>query len=310
MKFNQSNIKKAKKYLDKDYCIGVPTETVYGLAANAYSNQAIKNIYRMKKRPKSNPLIVHYSNIDNLKKDCLINNNFLKLYKKFSPGPITYVLNLKKNSKISKIATNRKNNLAIRFPKHKIFRKLLDSLNYPLAAPSANISKRLSAVKALDVKEDFGNKIKYILDGGKCEIGLESTIIDLRNKPKILRLGGLEVFKLKKTLGKKIRIDINPKKKIAPGQSTLHYSPGIPIRMNIKKPKKNEAFILLKKNKITFSNYFYLSKNSDLKEAAKNLYSLLRKIKNKGYKSIAIEKIQNHGIGQTINDRLKRASKF
>ena len=310
MKFNQSNIKKAKKYLDKDYCIGVPTETVYGLAANAYSNQAIKNIYRMKKRPKSNPLIVHYSNIDNLKKDCLINNNFLKLYKKFSPGPITYVLNLKKNSKISKIATNRKNNLAIRFPKHKIFRKLLNSLNYPLAAPSANISKRLSAVKALDVKEDFGNKIKYILDGGKCEIGLESTIIDLRNKPKILRLGGLEVFKLKKTLGKKIRIDINPKKKIAPGQSTLHYSPGIPIRMNIKKPKKNEAFILLKKNKITFSNYFYLSKNSDLKEAAKNLYSLLRKIKNKGYKSIAIEKIQNHGIGQTINDRLKRASKF
>ena len=310
MKSNQSNIKKAKKYLDKDYCIGVPTETVYGLAANAYSNQAIKNIYRMKKRPKSNPLIVHYSNIDNLKKDCLINNNFLKLYKKFSPGPITYVLNLKKNSKISKIATNRKNNLAIRFPKHKIFRKLLDSLNYPLAAPSANISKRLSAVKALDVKEDFGNKIKYILDGGKCEIGLESTIIDLRNKPKILRLGGLEVFKLRKTLGKKIRIDINPKKKIAPGQSTLHYSPGIPIRMNIKKPKKNEAFILLKKNKITFSNYFYLSKNSDLKEAAKNLYSLLRKIKNKGYKSIAIEKIQNHGIGQTINDRLKRASKF
>ena len=310
MKFNQSNIKKAKKYLDKDYCIGVPTETVYGLAANAYSNQAIKNIYRMKKRPKSNPLIVHYSNIDNLKKDCLINNNFLKLYKKFSPGPITYVLNLKKNSKISKIATNRKNNLAIRFPKHKIFRKLLNSLNYPLAAPSANISKRLSAVKALDVKEDFGNKIKYILDGGKCEIGLESTIIDLRNKPKILRLGGLEVFKLRKTLGKKIRIDINPKKKIAPGQSTLHYSPGIPIRMNIKKPKKNEAFILLKKNKITFSNYFYLSKNSDLKEAAKNLYSLLRKIKNKGYKSIAIEKIQNHGIGQTINDRLKRASKF
>ena len=310
MKFNQSNIKKAKKYLDKDYCIGVPTETVYGLAANAYSNQAIKNIYRMKKRPKSNPLIVHYSNIDNLKKDCLINNNFLKLYKKFSPGPITYVLNLKKDSKISKIATNKKNNLAIRFPKHKIFRKLLDSLNYPLAAPSANISKRLSAVKALDVKEDFGNKIKYILDGGKCEIGLESTIIDLRNKPKILRLGGVDVFKLKKTLGKKIRIDINPKKKVAPGQSTVHYSPGIPIRLNVKKPKKNEAFILLKKNKNINQNYFYLSKKKNLKEAAKNLYSLLRRIKNMGYKSIAIETIENYGIGQTINDRLKKASRF
>jgi len=310
MKFNQSNIKKAKKYLDKNYCIGVPSETVYGLAANAYSNIAIKSIYKIKKRPKSNPLIVHYSNIDKLKKDCLINDDFLKLYKKFSPGPITYILSLKKNSKISKNVTNKKNNLAVRFPKHKIFRQLLNKLDYPLAAPSANISKKLSAVQALDVKEDFGNKIKYILDGGKSAIGLESTIIDLRNKPKILRLGGLEVSKIKKILGKKVIISINPRKKVAPGQSTLHYSPGIPLRMNIKRPKKNEAFILLKKNKNTYSNYFYLSKKNDLNEAAKNLYSLLRKIKNKGFKSIAVEKIQNFGIGQTINDRLKRASKF
>jgi L-threonylcarbamoyladenylate synthase len=310
MKFNQSNIKKAKKYLDKNYCIGVPSETVYGLAANAYSNIAIKSIYKIKKRPKSNPLIVHYSNIDKLKKDCLINDDFLKLYKKFSPGPITYILSLKKNSKISKNVTNKKNNLAVRFPKHKIFKQLLNKLDYPLAAPSANISKKLSAVQALDVKEDFGNKVKYILDGGKSAIGLESTIIDLRNKPKILRLGGLEVSKIKKILGKKVIISINPRKKVAPGQSTLHYSPGIPLRMNIKRPKKNEAFILLKRNKNTYSNYFYLSKKNDLNEAAKNLYSLLRKIKNKGFKSIAVEKIQNFGIGQTINDRLKRASKF
>ena len=310
MKINQSNIKKAKKYLDKNYCIAVPTETVYGLAANAYSDSAIESIYKIKKRPKSNPLIVHYSNIKNLKKDCLTNNNFLKLYKKLSPGAITYILNLKKNSKISKIITNKKNNLAVRFPKHKIFRELLNKLNYPVAAPSANISTRLSAVQASDIKEDFGKRIKYILDGGKCNIGIESTIIDLRNKPKILRLGGIEVDKIKKILNKKIFIDINPKKKIAPGQSKLHYSPGIPLRINVKKPKKNEAFILLKSKKKIYSNYFYLSKKNDLKEAAKNLYSLLRKIKNKGYESIAVEKIDNFGIGQTINDRLKRASKF
>jgi L-threonylcarbamoyladenylate synthase len=310
MKFNQSNIKKAKNYLDKNYCIGVPTETVYGLAANAYSNRAVKRIYKMKKRPKSNPLIVHYSNITNLKKDCLINNDFLKLYKKFSPGPITYILDLKKTSKISKNVTNKKNNLAVRFPKHKIFIKLLNKLDYPLAAPSANISKGLSGVQALDVKEDFGNKIKYVLDGGKCKIGLESTIIDIRNKPKILRLGGLEVSKIKRILGKEIIMSINPKRKIAPGQSMLHYSPGIPLRMNIKKPKRSEAFILIKKNKDTHSNYFYLTKRNNLNEAAKNLYSLLRKIKNKGYKSIAVEKIKNFGIGKTINDRLKRASKF
>ena len=198
MKLNQSNIKKAKEYLDKNYCIGVPTETVYGLAANAYSNYAVQKIYKLKKRPKTNPLIVHYSNINELKKDCLINDNFLKLYKKLSPGPITYILNLKKNSKISKNATNKKDNLAVRFPKHKIFKILLKKLDYPLAAPSANISTKLSAVQASDVKEDFGNKIKYILDGGKCNIGLESTIIDLRNKPKTTKIGWFRNFKNRK----------------------------------------------------------------------------------------------------------------
>ena len=148
MKFNQSNIKKAKKYLDNNYCIGVPTETVYGLAANAYSDYAVKKIYNLKKRPKTNPLIVHYSNIKDLKEDCLINDNFIKLYKKFSPGPITYILNLRKHSKISKIVTNKKKNLAVRFPNHKIFKKLLKILDYPIAAPSANIATRLSAVCA------------------------------------------------------------------------------------------------------------------------------------------------------------------
>ena len=310
MKLNQSNIKKAKEYLDKNCCIGVPTETVYGIAANAYSNYAVKKIYKLKKRPKSNPLIVHYSNINDLRKDCLINDNFLKLYKKFSPGPLTYVLNLTKNSKISKVVTNKKNNLAVRFPKHLTFRKLLGKLDYPIAAPSANITTKLSAVKATDIKEDFGNKIKYILDGGKCKIGVESTIIDLRKNPTILRLGGLEVTRIEKVLNTKIKIHINPKKKNSPGQSRLHYSPGIPLRMNVLKPKKNEAFILLKKKKNKNSDYFYLSKKNDLEEAARNVYSFLRKIKNKRYKSIAVEKIRNFGIGQTINDRLKRASKF
>ena len=310
MKFNQSNIKKAKNYLNKNYCIGVPTETVYGLAANAYSNIAVKKIYKLKKRPKTNPLIVHYSNIDALKKDCVINDNFVKLYKKFSPGPLTYILELRKDSKISKNVNNNGVNLAVRFPDHKTLKKLLKLLKYPIAAPSANISTRLSAVKASDVKEEFGSKIKYVLDGGKCNIGLESTIIDLTKKPTILRLGGLDVSKIKNVLKKKINLNISPKKKITPGKSSIHYSPGIPLRMNIKKPKKDEAFILIKKRKENLNNYFYLSKKNNLDEAAKHLYSCLRKIKNKGYKSIAIEKIKNIGIGQSINDRLKRASKF
>ena len=179
-----------------------------------------------------------------------------------------------------------------------------------MAAPSANITTKVSAVKAADVKEEFGNKIKYILDGGKCSIGIESTIISLVGKPTILRLGGLDISKIKKILKIKININIDPKNKIAPGQSYLHYSPGIPLKMNISKPAKDSAFILIKKRKKKSNNYFYLSTKKNLNEAAQNLYSCLRKIKNNGYKSIAVEKIPNQGLGKAINDRLTRASKF
>ena len=310
MKSNQSNIKKAKKYLNKNYCIGIPTETVYGLAANAYMDSAVKKIFKLKKRPKNNPLIVHYHNIDSLERDCLINDNFTKLYKKFSPGPITYILKLKKDSKISKYVTNNQKSLAVRFPKHSLFKNLLKQLDYQLAAPSANITTKISAVKVSDVKEEFGNKIKYVLNGGTCTVGIESTIINLTGKPTILRLGGLDISKIQKTLGFKLKIAINPKKKIASGQSRLHYSPGIPLRMNIINPKNNEAFIIIKKRKIKLKNYFYLTTRNNLNEAAKNLYSCLRKIKNKGYKSIAVEKISNKGLGRAINDRLQRASRY
>ena len=310
MKSIQSNIKKAKNYLNKNDCVAVPTETVYGLAGNAYSNIAVNKIFNLKKRPKNNPLIVHYSDINKLKDDCHINDNFIKLYNKFSPGPITFILKLKKGSKISKFVTNKQTSLAVRFPKHPLFRKLLKVLNYPLAAPSANISTRLSSVKASDVVEEFGSKIKYVLDGGRCQIGLESTIINLLSKPTILRFGGLDISKIKKVLNKKVLVKTTSKKKIAPGQFPLHYSPGIPLRINAKKSKKNEAFVLIKKRKTTFKNYYYLSKNNNLQQSAKNLYTILRKIKKDGYKMIAVEKIKNKGIGKTINDRLNRASKY
>ena len=310
MKSIQSNIKKAKKYLDKNHCIGVPTETVYGLAGNAYSDKAVKKIFKLKNRPMNNPLIVHYYDVNKLREDCNINDKFIQLYEKFSPGPITFVLNLKDNSKISKFVTNKQKNLAVRFPKHPLFKKLLKNLNYPLAAPSANISTRLSSVEASDVQEEFGSKIEYVLDGGKCEIGLESTIINLTNKPTLLRFGGLDVSKIERVLKNKISININSKKKVAPGQFPLHYSPGVPLRKNVIKPKINEAYVLIKKRKINLKNYYYLTKNKNLKQAAKNLYSLLRKIKKDGYKMIAVEKIPNFGVGKTINDRLKRASKY
>ena len=310
MKINLANIKKARNLLNKRECVAIPTETVYGIAGNAYSDTACKKIFRLKKRPMNNPLIIHYYDLKKLKNDCDLNADFLKLYKRFCPGPITFILNQKKKSKISKVATNKKNTLAVRFPKHPVARILLKHLKFPIAAPSANISSRVSAVTSSDVKDDFGKKIKYILEGGRSSVGVESTIIDLRKKPKILRLGGLEVGNIQKILKKKISINTNPSKISAPGQLKIHYSPGIPIRLNVKKIKKDEAFLLIKKNKINKTNYYFLSKKGDLKEAAKNLYTVLRKIKKDNYKSIAVDKIPNIGIGKTINDRLIRASKF
>ncbi len=310
MKINLANIKKAIKHLNKNECVAIPTETVYGLSGNAYSNKACEKIFRLKKRPKDNPLIVHYYNNIQLRKDCNFDNRFLDLYKKFCPGPITFVLNLHKNSKISKIATNKRNSLAIRFPKHPVTRALLKKLKFPLAAPSANLSSKVSAVRSIDVKEDFGNKIKYILEGGKSKIGLESTIIDLRKEPKILRVGGLEISNIEKVLNQKVKIKNNPLKITAPGQYKLHYSPGIPLKMNVKKAKDNEAYILFKRIKKAKPNYYFLSKKGSLKEAAKNLYITLRKIKKSKFKSIVVGKIPNKGLGITINDRLLRASKF
>ena len=310
MKINLANIKKAKNLLNKRECVAIPTETVYGIAGNAYSDSACKKIFRLKKRPTNNPLIIHYYNLKKLKSDCDLNDDFLKLYKRFCPGPITFILNQKKTSKISKIATNKKKTLAVRFPKHPVTRILLKCLNFPIAAPSANISSRISAVTSSDVKDDFGKKIKYILEGGRSSVGIESTIIDLRKKPKILRLGGLDAGIIQKILKKKVLTNINPSKISAPGQLKVHYSPGIPIRLNAKKIKKEEAFLLIKKSKINKTNYYFLSKKGNLKEAAKNLYAILRKIKKDNYKSIAVGKIPNKGIGKTINDRLLRASKF
>tara|TARA_B100000029_G_scaffold5560_1_gene6160 strand:- start:846 stop:1802 length:957 start_codon:yes stop_codon:yes gene_type:complete len=305
---NSVNLKKAKKNIENNNVIGIPTETVYGLAANAYSDRAVKKIFKLKKRPTFNPLIIHFKNLSSLKNEAILNKSFIKLYKAFCPGPITFILNKKLKSKISKIATARKKTIAVRIPKHRIARRLLKKLKFPLAAPSANISSKLSPTSSSDVAEEFKNKIKFILDGGRSKIGLESTIIDLTVNPKILRPGYITPEKISKVLKKKIKISKKVKKIKSPGQLKLHYSPGIPIKINTKIPKKNGAVIGFGKKFKNKKNHFNLSKNGNLNEAANNLYMILRKIKNSGFKSIAINKIPNAGVGLAINDRLKRAS--
>ena len=305
---NLVNLKRAKKNVEDNNVIGIPTETVYGLAGNAYSDRAIKKIFKLKKRPNFNPLIIHFKNLNDLKNDVNLNANFKKLYSAFCPGPITFILKKKKKSRISKIATAGKKTVAIRIPKHKAARNLLSIIKFPLAAPSANISSKLSPTSAKDVFEEFGNKIKFILDGGQCKIGLESTIVDLTGKPSILRPGSITAEKIQKILKKKIKIKKNLKRIKSPGQLKLHYSPGIPVKMNRKNAKKHQALIGFGKKFKVGKNHFNLSKKGNLKEAANNLYKTMRKIRKSNFKSIAVTKIPNTEIGCAINDRLRKAS--
>jgi L-threonylcarbamoyladenylate synthase len=307
-KVNNKNLSKAIKYLKKKDLVAVPTETVYGLAGNAYSSKAVKKIYLLKKRPYKNPLIVHYYNLKQLKKDARLNNNFFKLYKKFCPGPLTFVLKKNKNSLLSKMATANIDTVAVRFPKNKTLKRILKSLDFPLAIPSANKSTQISPVSAEDVAQEFHASIKIILNGGPCKIGLESTVVDLTSKPKILRPGLISSMDISKVLNRKISIDQSSKIIKAPGMLKRHYSPGIPMKLNQTKVKNNEAFIVFGKKYKTGKNIFNLSYKSNLNEAAKNLYKTLRLIKNKNYKMICVSLIPKTGIGLAINDRLKRAA--
>ena len=302
-----NNLTKAKVIVDKGGVVAVPTETVYGLAANAYNNKAIQKIYSLKKRPSRNPLIVHFKNIESIKNEAVINKNFLKLVKKFSPGPLTYILKKKKISKISKLANKGLDTIAVRIPKEKNIIKLLSILKYPLAAPSANKSKSLSPTTAKHVAEEFGKSVKMIIDGGVCKIGIESTVIDLTTTPKILREGGLSSNIIEKFLKVKLT-EYKSKIVKSPGQIGLHYSPGIPIYMNREKATQGGALIVFGKKNYNNHNIFNLSINGKLKDAAKNFFNILRIIKNKKFESISVNKIPNKDLGKAINERLKRAS--
>jgi L-threonylcarbamoyladenylate synthase len=307
-KNSKYNLNKAKKILIKNKIIAVPTETVYGLAGNAYSNKSVKKIYNLKKRPKNNPLIIHYYNLNMLKKDAFLDNNFLKLYKKFSPGPLTFILRKKEKSKISKFANANLNTIAVRFPNNKVIRSLLKKLNFPLAVPSANISTGVSPTEPSDVIDEFKNKIKFILDGGKSRIGLESTVVNLCGQINILRPGSINNAEITKVVGKKVFNIVKLKKIISPGLLKRHYSPGIPIKLNVKRSDDKAAFIVFGKRYKMKKNMFNLSPKNNLNEAAKNLYKILRKIKKLKYKKINVVKIPNKRIGIAINDRLRKAA--
>ena len=308
--FNKKNLNKTINKLKKGDIVGLPTETVYGLGGNAYSKNSINKIFKLKGRPRSNPLIIHYDQFSNITKDVEVNDNFKKLYRKFCPGPITFILKKKKKSKIHPYACANLNTVAVRFPKHKVIRSILKAINFPLAMPSANKSANVSPVFAIDVFEEFKRKINLILNGGKCKIGIESTVIDLTNSPVILRPGIIDKLSIEKTLKLKISNKKTNQKIRSPGMMKKHYSPGIPVIMNQKKYDGKSAFVYLGQKFKNKKNFYSLSEKFNLDEAASNLYKIFRIIKKKGFKKIQVCKIPNIASGIAINDRIKRASKF
>ncbi len=305
--YNSKTLKKTTKSLKQGGIVGLPTETVYGLAGNAYSKKAVNKIFKLKRRPKINPLIVHYSNFKQAMNDVEFNKNFYKLYNKFCPGPITFILNKKRRSKIDSMVTAKLNTVAVRFPNHRVMKKILKILEFPLAMPSANFSSGVSPVSAYHVFEEFKKKLKIIVDGGDSKIGLESTVIDLTGVPKILRPGIINTNEIKNCL--KVKLSMKGSKIKSPGMMKRHYSPGIPVILNKKPSNQRHAYIVFGKKYKNSKNNFNLSKKGSLKEAAANLYKIMRKIKKKGYKKIFIAKIPNRGPGLAIKDRLRRASK-
>ena len=307
--FNNKILKKSIDSLNNGNIVGLPTETVYGLGGNAYRKTSIQKIYKLKGRPKSNPLIVHYYKLKDVSNDIVVNEHLKKLYRKFCPGPITFILKKKHDSKINDLACAKLNTVAVRFPKHKVVRSILKKIKYPLAMPSANKSTNVSPVTAEDVFDEFKKKIKLIINGGKCKIGIESTVIDLTKYPKILRPGIIGKKSIEKVLKKKMKKNRKNEKITSPGMMKKHYSPGIPVLINQKKHDGKSAFMYLGNKHKSNKKFFSLSKNMNLNEAASNLYRSFRLIKKKGFKKIQIGKIPNLGSGIAINDRIQRASK-
>jgi L-threonylcarbamoyladenylate synthase len=311
----KNEILKAATLLKQGDVVAIPTETVYGLAANAFDKNAIRKIFKIKQRPLFNPLIVHIKSIDDLEKIATnIPPKAEKLAKHFWPGALTLVL--QKNDCIPDIVTAGKNTVGIRVPSHPIALALLEELNFPLAAPSANPFGYISPTCATHVQNQLGNKVSFILDGGNCNMGIESTIIGFDNgEPILYRVGAISKETIEKCIG---RISIKTNAAVtpdAPGMLSKHYSPKTKfmvskdINSDIKKyMSQNVAFLLFSNSEICLTKKFIaLSNQKNMEEAARNLYAAMHKLDSMKFDLIIAEKFPNHEIGVSLNDRLYRA---
>lgn len=307
----------ASEQLKQGLTVGIPTETVYGLAANALNEEAVLSIFKIKNRPHFDPLIVHVSKVEDVHLYTEgLSGKALLLAETFWPGPLTILL--KRNERVPLMVSSGSDKLAIRIPQHPMTLELLSMLDFPLAAPSANPFGYISPTKAEHVEKQLGDKISYIIDGGSSNIGLESTIVDCSDEQvKVVRLGGISIEKLEEVLGEKVGYNIsqnsNPS---APGQLDSHYSPN---KKFVVLENLSEDWLRYKQHKICFLNFgdrklpegifeMNLSQKGDLDEAAMNLFHYMRLLDELDAEMILAQKLPSIGLGKAINDRMARAS--
>lgn len=302
----------AVRLLARGAIIGVPTETVYGLAGDATNGLAVAAIFEAKGRPRFNPLICHVSGMDMARSIAEFSPLAARLAEKFWPGPLTLVLPLRKDASIHPLVTAGLDTIALRMPKGFVS-SLAGELGVPLAAPSANRSGNITATTAAAVNAELGDRLEMIVDGGPCEIGVESTIVRVDgDRLVLLRPGGVPARDIEKAAGRPVGRLHGTSAIQAPGMMTSHYAPQAAMRLNATDVRSSEALLgfgpegpVDRKKAKTFLN---LSENGDLREAAANLFSMLRRLDEAGARTIAVEPVPATGLGEAINDRLTRAA--
>lgn len=304
-------ITRAAKLLNSGKTVAIPTETVYGLAADARSDNAVQKIFDAKGRPAENPLIIHLARPEDLPRFARAGNLAMSLAGRFWPGPLTLVLPAKENSGISRVATAGQRTVALRVPAHETARKILGAFGGPAAAPSANLSGHVSATAASHVLDDLGGRIDAVVDGGSCDAGIESTILAVEaDTIQLLRSGAISAEDIESEIGEKVLLGSGTGAPPAPGRGFAHYAPKTRVRINADRPGIDEIWLGFGSN--AKEDSMNLSKSGDLSEAASNLFQMLR-IADKlaiesGSAAIAVSRVPDYGIGRAVNDRLRRAA--
>lgn len=311
-----NGVKYAQQLLEQGKLVAIPTETVYGLAANALNEDAVLSIFEVKNRPQFDPLIIHTDSIEKLQHFVTsFPEKALKLATAFMPGPLTLLL--PKNNIIPDLVTSGLESVAVRIPKHPLALELLATLDFPLAAPSANPFGYISPTTAAHVQAQLGDKIAYILDGGECSVGIESTIVGFDDEqPVVYRLGGIAVEEIENIVGVVKTMAHSTSNPQAPGMLKSHYAPRKPLTINnleeLLKNYDSQKIGVLSFDKtipeVPVANQRILSPTRNFSEAAKNLFAYLRQLDALDVAVIYAELLPNQNLGRAINDRLRRAA--